>query len=511
MTTRACSSLVCALWGLAACGGGLGDGVGGGSKDGGTGSDGGRADSAAQDGPSSPSCGDGGDASVVGFGPQDTDFSTKAMPWTYQGGASYGTGEAGKNHAILPDLSSSISQTFSMPQSTAWCGNGLSLDVAAASPCGNAGLLFDWGLGAYSGVSDVCLGDWGYGDATGKTSLVISVAPSRGEVRCSTSDVDQVSLADTLACARPGQVLNGTFAEPVGWSATGTAEVAPHAGTGGTPAAHLWTKNKCDSGSLSGFFSVPYASHLPNAALSLTVSGTAGSTLTLSGAALVPLASVITTGAGPQTVHACLVSFLRGQYSTLTFGLQASDGDCLVADPHDVVVDEVGLVSDPACSGPEDIIDGDFESTAQAGAWSLASLAAGAIVAIETGHSHSGASALHMTSSKLCAFGTASAVVTVHASTGAGAGPALKFWYDIPALGSAMFGVQEQSRGAGPFSLPATTGWKQATLCLPPGRIDTADSVIVRVESSGSCGGPDSGDGWFDDFTITTDPSCPSK
>jgi hypothetical protein len=57
-----------------------------------------------------------------------------------------------------------------------------------------------------------------------------------------------------------------------------------------------------------------------------------------------------------------------------------------------------------------------------------------------------------------------------------------------------------------------TAGWQQQTLCLPPGEAGSALYLSFEAMGpGGDCATAFATDGWVDDVSIGTDPSCPSQ
>jgi hypothetical protein len=94
-------------------------------------------------------------------------------------------------------------------------------------------------------------------------------------------------------------------------------------------------------------------------------------------------------------------------------------------------------------------------------------------------------------------------------------GPAVVLWYRYPASSSTFlsFSVYPFDGAGEPLiqATPATaTSWTRVLLCMPPLYEGRPATISIDLTSGGSCAEyitPESV--WLDDFSVTTDSSCP--
>ncbi len=120
---------------------------------------------------------------------------------------------------------------------------------------------------------------------------------------------------------------------------------------------------------------------------------------------------------------------------------------------------------------------------------------------------HGGAQALELTLNQVCGYPALRFSVGVP-HPDANGGPALKAWFQA----NTAFQVRVPSVDLSLW-LPATSGWEQRTICLPPERAGGVNMLLLSLEAfNGSCGDPV---GPFsllvDDLSVGTDPSCPAQ
>ena len=168
------------------------------------------------------------------------------------------------------------------------------------------------------------------------------------------------------------------------------------------------------------------------------------------------------------------------------------------------------IVSDAAC-GEANPVDPGLELAAASAlydpGWTFyLSPPATVRVVGDAGRAHTGTGLLELVATHACDNGSATSSIRVPAPT-ATEGPALKFWANVgvnPNTTTRVTGVAAD--------LPEGGGWQEHTGCLDPALAGRPAAISVGMYGgSGLCGGTAfTESALFDDFRVTTDPSCPT-
>lgn len=326
-----------------------------------------------------------------------------------------------------------------------------------------------------------------------------------------------VEVVTAASCPRPGQVRDGQLDESA-WTLFGEAELALSGSPTPSPALHLWMNDGCGAPRASTVMSVPRATSLPSPAVRFKMTGEAGRELWLSmglvGPGLRPLHEarlrVVASGGG-EVVTRCVPGWTAGSVVALELSMRGN-GVCGVSDFREFTFDDFELVSDPACAGSAGgLFDSSFEGEL-ARHWELHAEGGGFADAPEAGAvaggAHSGASSLRLANARPCFSASARQVSQVPS----GPGPAVVGWYRAAALSHSSAALTATVLGAGfEVSLPPSSSWTRAVLCLPGELAGLPVAIEARqVAEAGFCSEVFAREEvFFDDLALTTDPSCP--
>lgn len=373
-------------------------------------------------------------------------------------------------------------------------------------------------LQAFGQTRAFCLGEGAMTD--GPTTVEVrtsSIEP--GICFDQTVMLDQVELvpARTL-CPAIGTVTNGDFEGAGGWLLSTGASVVAGA-VDSSRGLRLSMATECDQVSGVTTFSAPLASTLPNGALRFKVRGTSGSVLDVaSGPSLSTTARLarlpVVTSVVSHTL--CLPSALLGNVATVLFSLRHVGGaaSCGAPELRTVELDDVQLVSDPACTGGE-VLNPGFESANDGAPWSSGVSVpafASARVVIDSFQARSGWAFFRATTGP-CYGSSTEQLIKVPAVSASGAGPAVRFFYRR----SGSAGTANARFSIGSFfwatdqSLPTALNWTRAVVCLPSSRAGLPVSMVFsQYGGPGTCGSAATVERLdVDDVEVTTDSSCP--
>lgn len=383
-----------------------------------------------------------------------------------------------------------------------------------AAKVGQAVVVTD-ALQSFAQTRAYCLGEGAM--TNGPTTVEVRTASiESGSCFGQSVTLDQLEIVPARSlCPAIGAVMNGDLEGAGGWWLSGTAAIVSPA-IDSTRGLRLNMSTECDSASAATLVSTPLASSLPNAALRFKARGTSGSMVEVTAgpsfASSARLARITTTGT--LTTHSiCLSSALAGNVAVLSFALRhVGPTTCTTPEPRTVELDDVQLVSDPACAGGE-VGNGGFETTDGA-PWILSTstpLFSSAAVIVSPTLARNGL-AFWRASTAPCTGSTTEQLVKVPAAS-AGAGPAVRFFYRrIGLTGSAGFFLQpgNYTWNIG-MNLPPAPNWTRTVVCLPPSRAGFPASLnFGHSGGPGTCGSPTIVERLdLDDVEVTTDSSCP--
>ena len=359
-----------------------------------------------------------------------------------------------------------------------------------------------------------CLGARAYG---GKYDFIVAAGDKND---CSAAmpptlllRVDRLAILGESSCPTPGSIKNGNFDGNLNdWSLqlnNGTATIDAGIGVGGSAAGHLTTSQLCQAPKLRGTQSPPMGEHV---ALSFLFKGTMGkSALVGEETNMARWASV--TGSGTfDTPRVCVPEYAKGMALPLLLSTETPQGSCATLDMRDFVFDDLTFVTEPSCPATTFVIDPGFERYTAVAQWNLSTDGSAgqssATVVGDPSQAHSGTNSLRLSAKQFCTSARANTVITVPQPTATG-GPMLKFFYRAPVLENATAYATVQSAQV---KLAPSAGYTQAHVCLDPARAGQGQYLEVVVSSAGICGKSFTEEAAsFDDFAVTTDPSCPAK
>jgi len=382
----------------------------------------------------------------------------------------------------------------------------------------NGGEYSYWLPGSTWTRKSICLGARSYG---GPLAIRFEVADACSTCTPSgilggtvpTFEIDNALIEPAAAaeCPDVGAILNPDFEQgPVSWTPTtsdgGSAGVASGVGAGGSWGGNLSTTKVCAQAALAGRASLPLAVDAPSFAMQLRARGGASDQLSI-GLNRNTVSQL--TGIGifdPRRV--CVLDAFKGLAVDVDFKLYASGATCGDPGAHAFVVDDLSLVSEPACPAGARIFDPGFENAVDAPqlapGWNYSANYAASANAVENASvAHSGNMAAQLTVSSACGNATISSLAMVPPAE-SGRGPAIKLWYRAPVLGQTELWFGQ--------TLPPTASYVQALRCLEPTQVGRLASISVYVNSASgaACGTAHTAEtAWIDDVEVTTDPSCP--
>jgi hypothetical protein len=364
--------------------------------------------------------------------------------------------------------------------------------------------------------SRTCLGARAYG---GTFDLIVSAGDKNdcADPMLSALDlrIDRLSILPEPDCPAPSEIKDADFdGDRSGWQLqlnNGTATIDPCVGVGGSQAGHITTSLLCQSPKLRGIQSVPLG---PQVALELSVKGTMGKVALIGEETnLARWASVTGTGIF-EIPRVCVPEYAKGMVLPLLLSTETSQGACSTLDVRDFVFDNLSFVTEPSCPMTAEVIDPGFERYSILPQWNLEVNTDGspgqatATVVSDATLAHAGSSALRLGARQFCTAARANTVISVPQPK-EGAGPMIKFFYQAPTLNNTVaYGATQTTQ----VKLQASTNWQTAMLCLDPARAGQGQYFEIVLSSSGICGLTFSEESaFFDDFEVTTDPSCPTE
>lgn len=455
---------------------------------------------------------------------QDPGFENAPPAWAVDGGAAV-TPDAGGattiGFALLPGdrFQASVTQRIELPPLASAGPMRISYKLRTYCPtsyCYAAPTLLATVGDSYIGGANTpysfgdftsCLGEAAYGGQRDLTFTQMSESPNAGSYGVM---IDDVQLSPDPSCVTPAQrVLNGNFEADGGWTLEQTASIDDGAGVNGSRGAKLRGGTTiCSAPSkMRGLISVPVSVSSPALDFKHASNGSGTFNLTLGG---VNVASLQDTGGPFESKHFCLPPAMRGSTVNVSFDVPRYPGTgyCSDPDPREYVVDDVKLVDDPSC-GNRSIPGGDFELNDRTTGWEIGPVIVNGAVTgvnrIEAGNGQLATHGLHQAVTNVCASAVATALYVVPASSGS-AGPAIKFWYRT--VNSPRVTVSPSGT-----PLPLAPVWAQAKICLPPSSHHSLRHLKLRTQdpAGGGCTTATDHQAYFDDFEVTTDPSCPAQ
>ena len=385
-----------------------------------------------------------------------------------------------------------------------------------------------------------CLGPAAFG---GPVELSVH---SAGNAPCMPASMGSIRIDEVkLEIASPGEcpaqagIVNGNFQLATGWAFpntnSGQGQIVPNIGENSSFAAQLQQPNRCSEVSAIGTIQIPAEAQVAHPALDVYWNGTTGARLAVSLAGK----GIGTLQANGQIRHSrvCIPKWAVGLTTQVGFLAQRiSDNNCGVALNRTFILDNITIVDEPACGTLSDVTDPSFERVVNAmGPMPGVSLKSGMVNDIEgsrafvinqASNARSGTGVLRTHGSNPCvspgARGAGAEIGFVVPAPSGTAGPAVKYFAKVDSanvnteaqvqlLSGLEFG-QPLARVTVPESAPAT--YAPGTLCLPPRMAGRLASVLFTsgATGGGSCG-PSTFDefAFFDDISITTDPTCPAQ
>jgi hypothetical protein len=379
----------------------------------------------------------------------------------------------------------------------------------------------------------ICLPEGAYAPAntTGKGGPVtIALGPYLPPTRCPSSTIANFAIdhaaivaANANECGTvPGQGTNFDAENgDAGWTALATGNSGLNfvagIGVGGSRAARLNLRERCDNALLKVPFNVP---DIANPALEVFVGTNA--TASLPKVRLAPSAGIFGPSVfdmlppapigGTGTMHMCLPPSLRGQTTTLGFSVRGGTGSCADIVNNQIFADEVRVVDDPTCASTSNIANPGFEGgdPVPFGAFGDNGTSTAEPKIIENpALAHSGSKFLSIQSFGRCTRSGLTMMPTVPPSSGS-SGPALKFFANVGVNANASTSVI-----ANGVSTPLNEGggYQQYTVCLDP--LFVGRPQIVTINHDGGGGLCDNSNypqqnAFIDDIEVTTDPACPA-
>ncbi|MFZ1862660.1 MAG: hypothetical protein WAU39_00440 [Polyangiales bacterium] len=370
-----------------------------------------------------------------------------------------------------------------------------------------------------------CAGEAAYGKAWNGSPVTLALSVSERLPDCLGDEpggdirIDRITMipATTAECPAPGEVVNGTArVSEGGWQFTieGDAAGGLESGVGreGTSGARLSREaGATGRAAMTARLSVPLPSSLASPAL---VFWWRGSAERLFQATIGTFAGIddsgrdvetlVGTNAGQNNIY-CLPPWTHGSVLDLSFSLAEDEP----TDAEELVVDDVGIVSDPDCGNDSDLLDPGFESAPNR--WlgsSLGSVNENVVMRQDGALARSGTGTLDLTYWNSGAKLTAERHVLV-AEAENGRGPAVRFYSRSPTAPSIpvqwIVGRNELVGDVG------TSGdWMLNEACLPPEWAGRWFRFRVRVGPNEGIGVPITQERVFlDDFSLTTSSACP--
>jgi hypothetical protein len=219
------------------------------------------------------------------------------------------------------------------------------------------------------------------------------------------------------------------------------------------------------------------------------------------------LTMLVGTGAG-ATTRWCLPNAVRGRVVTLRAQMPSVNGGCGGLVNHELVLDNVHIVDDPACAADPALPDSDFESGHPPAGAAYNPPRSVIATVIDAALAHTGMGVLRFQGNHGCEYASFEARAIVPPPV-AGAGPVLRFFYNVPSNPNSDLRARDYT--ANGFYLDEGVGWKEGKVCLDPDFADRPLSVYFDLITTGACATsftPESG--FIDDLVVGYDAACPS-
>lgn len=373
-----------------------------------------------------------------------------------------------------------------------------------------------------------CLGEAAYGPAPRGGTVTVRLSASERLADCFGDDpqgrirIDNFVIrpASAAQCPEPGEVLNEA-ARPNdgGWrfASEGDAEAGfgPDVGRDATSGARLFRDaDATGRAAMRTKVSIPIPQSVPSPALVFWWKGSADRLFEASIGTFVDfddrgrqVGTLIGSNAGLNSIY-CLPPWTHGGVLDLSFSLTGGEGSVA----EELVVDDLGIVSDADCGAEAELLDPGFESAPNR--WmgsSLGSEDADVVMQADGALSRSGTGTLELTYWTSDAdLGMESYVLVPHSD--AAQGPALRFYSRSPAQPSIpvrwLLGQAEVASG----DVQTSSEWRVNEVCLPPEWAGRWFRVQVKVEPPDAAGGAIEQERVFlDDFALATTSACPTK
>jgi len=265
----------------------------------------------------------------------------------------------------------------------------------------------------------------------------------------------------------------------------------------------------------------PTTADLPNTALELTYQGTSGAQVDvlLDG---IPLGQLQGTGV-VKTERICLPEWARGSEFRIKFVLFNRGITCANPDVRDFYLDDLTFVSDTLCLDGAQLVDGGFEgygSDITSSFWFRKNLNNSTNPNIDVrvlnspSLARSGNYVLRAQGARGCTDVYANTTMQVPAPA-SDAGPALRYFYQLPAAASTIFSVCLQTIASFVTDIECQTlseaaDYTEMTLCIDPVLSGRTLNVQVMADGEGNCSTdyiPEPV--YVDDMAVVTDDGCP--
>lgn len=322
-------------------------------------------------------------------------------------------------------------------------------------------------------------------------------------------DHARILVANAGECgAEPGFGPNFDAEGEGGWtfqqSGQSTAGFSVGVGAGGTRAARLNKRQRCDVVTMSTTVSVTEVAN-PALELHISTSENAVATATFGSTLRADLPANFT-----GTRRICLPASLRGHTDTVSFNVNGGNGACADIINMSLAVDNLRVVDEPSCSSAGGVVNPSFEHASlfnRSLSTNGNNLTTAAVV--NGPQAHSGASFLYLETTARCTSASVATEVIVPPPSG-DAGPALTVWSDITNNPEASTSVRID--GVAVVPLPEGGGYQKTTVCLDPAYVGRPRNVTLHhTGGSGVCQATAAQGARIDDLEATTDASCPTE
>lgn len=386
-------------------------------------------------------------------------------------------------------------------------------------------------------TDSICLGAAAYG---GPVQFKVGVLPAGnlfcgpGAATAATVKVDQlqVRVADPGECPAVGSVLDGDFEGATGWTfdgfSSGAGAYVAGVGEGATKAAQLTGTNKCSSATMTGSASFPTRATVANPAIDLYWQGSSGEPLVFQ----IGGKNVATLRSNGNAGHSriCVPAWAVGSVQSIGLAMQTHSGnECTTAYAQSFTIDNLTFVNEPSCTATGDLTDPGFERVANLSGpvtgWGLTQNYVNNLQGLFTNvsnskvNAHTGNGLLNLQWDNECTtWNIAGADLTlIVPPADATGGPAVKFFASAAAantLSDARLSLLPLTNGGTTFVVaPRTGAYTAQTLCLPPALIGRRVTLraSLGVSGGGCATNPAPETASFDDFSLATDATCPTK